>query len=169
VKPLETLSTLAAVLSAIWAWSSARSAAKSYRLAITQDSARTPHIDIYLAETEQRGADTDATVTYRFFLRVANTSETPNAIASIVLEIDYARGDVSGLQLVLQHQPMNDEVSFLLPKFLQPKEVVEGWVTFTLPREMRPGVRRESYQVAVIDTTSNRFSVRPIIIPERQL
>lgn len=163
------LSALAAVLSAVWAWSSARSAAQSHRLALEQESKRKPSIDVYLIDGEQLGADASAASTYRFRLRVTNLSEAPNAIVQLILEIEYARGNSRGLQLLLPHQPVDDEVSFRLPKLLQPKEAVEGWATFTLPNELRQGARTETYQVTLVDAAANRFSVRPIIIPQRQV
>lgn len=165
----EVVSALAAVLSAVWAWSSARSAAQSHQLALEQGAKQKPNIDMYLIDSEQLGADAGTDTTYRFRLRMTNLSEAPNAIVQLFLEIEYARGNSRGLQLTLPHQPVDDGASFRLPKLMQPKDSVDGWVTFTLPNELRQGARAETYQVTLMDAEANRFSVRPIIIPQRQV
>ncbi|MDP9194136.1 MAG: hypothetical protein M3P06_20760 [Acidobacteriota bacterium] len=163
----EAASALAAVAAAVWAWRSARSADKSYRLAIQQEDARKPNVDLYLIEGE-RLPTPDNHRMYRFHVRATNRAEAPNAIVEILLEIEYARGATHGLRLAIPHRASADEASFALPRLLQPKESVSGWATFLLPDQLREGARAETYRVILVDAGGNRFDVRPIIIPESE-
>lgn len=166
---LEVVSVTAAVAAALWAWSSARSAAKSYGLALQQEMARSPNIDLYLIEGERVLLIGENTRTYRFHIRATNRADAPNAIVEIFLELEYARGDVRGLRLAIPNRESRDEPAILVPKLLQPKEAVSGWVVFPVPDELREGARAETYRVVFADASGNRFEVRPIIIHEREL
>jgi hypothetical protein len=132
----------------------------------SKEAARRPNLDLYLVENEWVASTADRT--FKFHMRVTNRAEAPNGIVEISLEIEYARGATSGLRLVIPHGVPADEPSLTLPRLLQPKESVSGWVRFVVPDELRVDVRTDIYRVVVVDTVGNRFEVRPIIIPERK-
>lgn len=164
------VSALAAIFSAVRAWSSARSAAKSYALALQQEHARKPNLDVYLVEGEKLAAKGDNRRSYRFHVRITNQAQAANTLVEMLLEIDYSRGATEGLRIQLPTAQADDmsQPGIGLPRLLQPKEAVVGWVAFDIPGDLLAGARADTYRIVFLDATNTRYEIRPIIITERE-
>ena len=123
---------------------------------------------MYLIESEKVvriGTDPE----YRFNVRITNTADAVNSIVQTSLQVEYARAGSYLMRLSVPQNVSHAAEVLSLPKQLQPREQIAGWVTFTVPSEMLAGARIETLTVAVEDALGNISVVRPIVIPHREI
>lgn len=168
---ISVVSALAAIFSAVRAWSSARSSAKSYALALQQEQARKPNLDVYLVEGERLAPKGDNRRSYRFHVRITNQAQAANTLIEMLLEIYYARGTTEGLRIQIPAGQTDNrsQPGIALPRLLQPKESVVGWAAFDIPGDFLAGARADTYRIVFLDAMNTRYEIRPIIINEREV
>lgn len=133
---ISILSALAAIGSAYWAWSSARTARRALALSEEDAASRREALKAYLINSLRW--DHDGKEYISFSCSYTNSSSYPTTIERIELVVHGFDLPGTGSQLLLQpstEQPEGSEFVLLtLPLNLQARMTLSGWISFALPK-----------------------------------
>lgn len=168
---ISLLSALAALGSAYWAWSSARSARRALAIAEEDAMSKQESIKPYLISS-LRWQGQDESIYVSFACTYTNGSSSPNTIEKIELIVHTFNAIGRANQLLLsptQSIPKNSEFSLLpVPLNIDSRTTVSGWLTFRLPTSAMGGLIIDRYEVSATTASGGRISLNTYLIMEKR-
>lgn len=130
---IETISAAIAVFSAIFAWSQARSAKKSYKMQqkVYEDGKAKFNID-YISSSYSYNDNKHKNIYYYFEVSVTNLSDKSTSIKKAQLELVSNDGVFKvnhndNLKIKRNHEILK------IPFIIQPHTAISGWLVFEVP------------------------------------
>jgi hypothetical protein len=168
---ISLISALAALVSAYWAWSSARIARRA--LAIAEEDAITKRESIkpYLINSLRWRDESESTYA-SFACTYTNGSSSPNTIDKIELIVHAFNASGRADQILLtptQSTPKNSEFLPLpVPLNINSRTTVSGWLTFRLPTSAIRDLVIDRYEVSATTASGGRISLDTYLIMDQR-
>lgn len=165
--------TLAAIVSAIAAYLSLRSARKSQALAEDQERLRRLDLVPYVFDRRISRFKEDQFRLYMFLFSINNPSDIDNSITRLELDIAYRKKNVKQMVLRIEHDPGNanlmdkahiDPIS--LPCRVDAHQAIKGRALFRVDDHLTHGADIESNSVIICDGNGKETRVESNTIAE---
>lgn len=163
---IAALAALAALGSAYWAWSSAKTARLALYLAESEYAAKSSNISVYLINSLKwaRGGETFVS----FALTYTNGSSSPTTINRVELVLhafDMAGHGSTILLSATNNIPDGSEFEILeLPINLAARASASGWATFLLPSKSMSGLLVDKYEILATTWEGEKVSLDAHIV-----
>lgn len=158
---LTVISALAAVASALWAWSSSSTAKRALALAEEDAESKRESIAAYLIDSlKWRDNDGNALVSIAtMFTNRAVASTAMERVELIIHAFDPDGVNQPILVPPIQRAPENSTFSMLqTPLNLGGRQAVSGWYTFLIPKTLR-GTTIDRYELSATSYSGQRIAV----------
>lgn len=168
---ISLISALAALVSAYWAWSSARIARRALAIAEEDATSKRESIKPYLISSLRWRDESESTYA-SFACTYTNGSSSPNTIDKIEL-IVHAFNKLGRADLIYlppsQNIPKNSEFSLLpVPLNIDSRTTVSGWLTFRLPISAMHNLVIDRYEVSATTASGGRISLDAYLIMDQR-
>ena len=163
------IATIVSIVAALFAFSQAWSARKSYKLMKEQDERRNPKIIISIQKSFKHKLTNSRIIAFE--LLINNRSENNNAITSIGLKIRYKK-KTKLIDFPLSHNPnikefINKDV-FYLPEEIGSNSSISKWALFEISEFDYKKLNIENYCVYVYDSHGIEYKREQSILIEVQ-
>lgn len=168
---ITSASAIAALLSALWASNSNRTAKMALEIAQRERVAKDSNIDIYLSEVFSLRTK----LKQKFIvanLIFTNKSEVSDGIKRIELIVDYiVDGTVTNVVIGAEkHEIVSssvDKIKIESPPFtIDQRESTSRWVCFDIPERVAKSNRINSYKIESLSSSGSKLLLEPKIIGE---
>lgn len=169
---IASVSAIAALISAWFAYRGVKIGRDTLRRAESERTATEPPLDVYLADSFIQHIAAERRRIYVFRVLVTNKALVPNSIRRVVLRIRYGRSGTPLLNFEVPHvaHPANADATvpdgFEVPVLLAGRESVAGAAIFPVAEDLLQGANIESYSVAFIDTDDRESICEAILLKE---
>ena len=165
------VASLAALLSAIYAYRSNQLSKKAYLLAQRSYQDKQVNFSLYLNDSFRWSTTTNRKLLL-FQCTISNKSENNNSY-TVSLHLKYIREDNSVSTIVLDHNPSlsnllnkNTLTFFNTEIKVEGKQILSNWMIFEQPILILKGQRIEQYSIVVSDVENNVEIVESYMIKE---
>ncbi|MEK4663018.1 hypothetical protein MHH93_14030 [Priestia sp. FSL H7-0729] len=150
---LALISGVVAALSALFAFSQARSAKKSLKLQSKLYEARKPNFAISDVTNSFLYNENGAEKVYYFFqIALSNLSDNPNSISNIQFKIVNNIDDVGFVTSLSDNTVTHPELSRIKsPINIAPHSTISGWLIFEINKEVHNQLNIDSHFVVITD------------------
>ncbi|WP_157058522.1 hypothetical protein [Azoarcus sp. CIB] len=162
------VSCLGAVISALMAWHSAKTARRALTLAEIDYREKHDALKVYLID----GAcwRNDHAVDYvAFACSFTNSANAPNTVIRVDL-ITHAYDESGNLSQAILHPvvqeapPLWDLKTLCVPINLEPRSTVSGWISFKVPKQLINKKRIDKYELASVTSLGERAIVESYLL-----
>lgn len=162
------LSAIGAVISAFYAWRSARIANEALELTRRDHVERHTGLSAYLIDgvawDDQGGERLVA-----FACSVSNTASAPLSVIRIDLHLHSVLGDGSTTQLVLTPEAAGtpsiwDLKPLTAPLNLDARTTASGWLGYRIPQRVGQAMTIDKYEIVFLTSTGDRTSVEQYLL-----
>jgi hypothetical protein len=157
------LSAIAAILSAVMAWRSARSASSMLRLASADRAEKLDAMQLYLIDSVRWKTNRNEHIV-SFAVSFINAATVANAVvrAELVVHASDSNGAMSEVLLgpTASDVPAAwDLKELLVPLNLEARCTRSGWISFRMPAHVSEKLAVHTYQLAAMTATGLRLSI----------
>jgi len=170
---LPALSAIAAWIALFLSLKNNRTAHKALSLALEQEMRNKPSLIINTIDSYIHSSTQSTPRIYVFRIRVANTSDSGNALQELKFVIEHSKaiGIMSNVGVqhdpsLLEHLQINEIDPFKLPCSIAPRTVQEGLALFSFSEDLIKDSKIESYTICVMDTFNNASKREVILLKE---
>ena len=160
---------LLSVLALIVAVMSYRASAKATALSEQQEARREPRLILHLLDFYfVRVPDVAGARVYAFQMRLANPTDSDNAIADIELQVRYSQQTQMSMRLrAVDGAPAGETAALVVPSRVAAHDTISGWCYFFAPAELMAGMTVEGYELAITDSHGQIVGEQAWIMKEK--
>lgn len=171
---ITTISALAALFSAIYAWRANVTARKALRLAEIDFKEKHSDIHTYLIDSMTWTSKT-GDLNFSAACLFSNTSNTPTTILRIELVLHtYSTSPDESTKIKLNPQLAGITLPIDLPELsnpinLGPRITISGWLTFKIPKHIASTKKVDHYEIICTESTGKLSSINAYIVKQIEI